>query len=198
MPETPFVIGTKATTADAARGQLVRIIVDPASQTVTHVVIQLGRHERLVPVHLVQVTADELRLDCTQAEFDNLKPGVITVGPEHQKGEGKFGFAQVEAARLTYDPVPWGEVDVRPGDQVHATDGEIGLVEGLAVDPADHRVTHVILQEGHLWGRKVVAIPASAVTEVRAGVHLSLSKQQVEDLPPWQPTILGTDPLTVE
>jgi hypothetical protein len=94
--------------------------------------------------------------------------------------------------------VPWGEVDVRHGDQVHATDGEIGLVGGLVVDPADHRVTHVLLQEGQLWGRKAVAIPASAVTEVRAGIRLNLSKQQVEDLPPWRPTILGTNPLIVE
>ena len=40
------------------------------------------------------------------------------------------------------------------GDPVHALDGEIGRVQGLLVDPDDHRVTHVLLEEGHLWGRK--------------------------------------------
>jgi hypothetical protein len=45
-------------------------------------------------------------------------------------------------------------------------------------------VTHVLLQEGHLWGRKEVAIPISAVTEVEDGIRLSITKQQVEDLPP--------------
>ena len=44
-------------------------------------------------------------------------------------------------------------------------------------------MTHVLLQEGHLWGRKEVAIPISAVTGVEAGIRLNISKQQVESLP---------------
>ena len=59
-----------------------------------------------------------------------------------------------------------------------------GGSRGLLVDPDDHRVTHVLLQEGHLWGRKKVSIPASAVTGVENGIWLSLTKKQVEDLPP--------------
>jgi hypothetical protein len=35
-----------------------------------------------------------------------------------------------------------------------------------------------------LWGRKEVAIPIGAVTGVEAGIHLSISKQEVQDLPP--------------
>jgi sporulation protein YlmC with PRC-barrel domain len=85
---------------------------------------------------------------------------------------------------VTYDSVPLGEVEVRHGDRVHATDGEIGLVEGLVIDPRNHQVTHVLLQEGHLWGRKEVAIPIGAVTRVDIGIRLSISKQQVGDLPP--------------
>ena len=45
-------------------------------------------------------------------------------------------------------------------------------------------MTHVLLQEGHLWGRKEVAIPISAVTQVDDGIRLSVTKQQVQDLPP--------------
>jgi len=44
-------------------------------------------------------------------------------------------------------------------------------------------VTHVLLQEGHLWGRKEVSIPISAVTGVDAGIRLNITKKQVEDLP---------------
>ena len=65
---------------------------------------------------------------------------------------------------ILQDVVPLGEADVDRGDPVHALDGEIGRVQGLLVDPDDHRVTHVLLQEGHLWGRKKVSIPVSAVT----------------------------------
>jgi sporulation protein YlmC with PRC-barrel domain len=73
---------------------------------------------------------------------------------------------------------------VRRGDRVHATDGEIGHVEGLVIDPRNHHVTHVLLQEGHLWGRKEVAIPISAVTGADDGIRVSLTKDGVRDLPP--------------
>ncbi len=80
--------------------------------------------------------------------------------------------------------MPLGEVDVRRGEHVHATDGDIGRVQGLVIEPGSHHVTHVLLQEGHLWGRKEVAIPITAVTGVEDGIKLSLSKREVEDLPP--------------
>jgi sporulation protein YlmC with PRC-barrel domain len=74
-------------------------------------------------------------------------------------------------------------VAVSRGEQVHATDGDIGRVQGLVIDPASHHVTHVLLQEGHLWGRKEVAIPVSAVTGADDGIQLKISKQEVQDLP---------------
>jgi sporulation protein YlmC with PRC-barrel domain len=85
---------------------------------------------------------------------------------------------------VTRDRVPVGDVDVRRGQHVQATDGEIGRVRGLVVDPKDHHVTHVILDEGHLWGRKQVAIPIGSVTEVTDGISLSLTKDEVRDLSP--------------
>jgi len=72
---------------------------------------------------------------------------------------------------------------VQRGESVHALDGEIGKVQGFLVDPDDNRVTHILLQEGHLWGRKEVSIPISAVTGVDAGIRLNITKKQVEDLP---------------
>jgi hypothetical protein len=53
------------------------------------------------------------------------------------------------------------------------------------VEPGGHRVTHVLLQEGHIWGRKKVAIPIGAVTKIGTLlIHLSLTKHQVKDLLP--------------
>lgn len=84
---------------------------------------------------------------------------------------------------VTTDLVPSGEVSVHRGDRVIALDGEIGRVQGLVIARPDHQMTHVLLQEGHLFGRKDVAIPISAVTTVDDGIHLNISKQQVKDLP---------------
>jgi len=72
----------------------------------------------------------------------------------------------------------------RPETCLAATHG-VGRVQGLVIDPSDHHVTHVLLDEGHLWGQKRVAVPISAVTGVDVdGVRLNLTKDEVRDLPP--------------
>ncbi len=84
----------------------------------------------------------------------------------------------------TIDIVPPGEVEERRGDRVHATDGDIGQVQALRIDLGSHQVTHVLLKEGHLWGRKEVAIPFDKVAGFDDVIRLNITKQQVQDLPP--------------
>jgi len=114
-----------------------------------------------------------------------LGPGAgMTVGTP---GNGMVGLGlstDLGPQEVIRDRVPAGEVEVRRGEHVHATDGDIGRVRGLVVNPDDDHVTHVILDEGHLWGQKQVAIPISAVQGVEHGVRLDLSKDEVRDLPP--------------
>jgi hypothetical protein len=74
-------------------------------------------------------------------------------------------------------------MEVGHDEGVHALDGEVGRIRGFLLDPGTGQVTHVLLQEGHLWGRKEVAIPMSAVKGIDYGVRLNITKQQVGDLP---------------
>jgi hypothetical protein len=192
--ETEFAIGTRASCSDGDCGVLRRIIIHPDARTVTHLVIEPrhGSHPgRLVPVDLVDAAGGEIRLRCTIAEFENLDPadeeelvegvGLGVPGMTGGPGVGIPGPVQV----VVEDVVPVGEAEVCPGDPVHATDGEIGAVQGFLVDPSDNQVTHVLLKEGHIWGRKKVAIPISAVTGSEDGIiNVSLTKKQVEHLPP--------------
>jgi hypothetical protein len=214
MTETTFAIGASASCTDGDCGEVIRVVVNPVGHAVTHLVVgpkhEHGHDiDRLVPVDLAAVTADGIRLSCTKAEFDKLDPAEEThfvAGSEHPGYEPDqvwrlpyYGLSGVwtdgqgwdaggshgpRRRTVTYDSVPLGEVQVRRCEHVHATDGEIGLVEGLVIDPDDHQVTHVLLQEGHLWGRKEVAIPIGAVADVETGIRLNLSKHQVEELPP--------------
>jgi hypothetical protein len=98
-------------------------------------------------------------------------------------GIGGMGMGGMGAQTTTEDRVPQGEVQVRRGEHVHATDGEIGRIHGFVIDPTDHQLTHILLDEGHLWGKKTVAIPIGSVKDVNAGVRLSLTKAEVGDLP---------------
>jgi sporulation protein YlmC with PRC-barrel domain len=205
---TPFTIGAAAGCTDGACGEVSRVVVDPVARAVTHIVVEPeGRQGlgRLVPLDLVDVTEGGIRLRCTLAEFEKLDSAEETQFVPGTRGYEEYGPEQVlswpysslgggsavagetvtgVSETATYDTVPLGEVAVRRGEHVHATDGEIGQVEGLVIEPRNHHVTHVLLQEGHLWGRKEVAIPIGAVTSVEDGIWLSLTKRQVQDLPP--------------
>ncbi len=192
MAETEFAIGATASCSDGVCGEVSRMIVDPATRTVTHLAIE-PKHRRdlgrLVPLDLVDTTTGDIRLRCTLAEFDALDPAEENELVEDIGGMGVGGMAAPmgipSAPQIVLeDVVPLGETDVGRGEHVHALDGEIGQVAGFLVDPGDHRVTHVLLQEGHLWGRKEVAIPVSAVTGVENGIRLNMTKKQIEDLPP--------------
>jgi len=191
--EIEFAIGARASCSDGLCGEVRRIVIDPDTRAVTHLVIEpkhLLKPSRLVPVDLVDITAGEITLRCTIAEFENLdlaEERELVEGP----GLGIGGLAggppigiPLPTEVIVQDVVPVGETEVGPGDPVHALDGAIGHVQGFLADPGDHRITHVLLREGHLWGRKKVAIPISAVTGAGAGIRLNLTKKQVEDLPP--------------
>jgi sporulation protein YlmC with PRC-barrel domain len=167
---------------------------------------------RLVPIDIVESAAAEIQLRCTMAEFNALEdaeetqflPGApgqwdyqqeqMLSLPYYGLGTGTgmglgiggmhVGGPNVGPEAVITDRVPVGEVEVRRGDQVHATDGVIGRIQGLVIDPSDHHVTHVLLDEGHLWGKKTIAIPINAVKDAKDGVRLNLTKDQVRDLPP--------------
>lgn len=193
----PLRIGTDATCADGACGQLSRIIVNPVAREVTHLAVDPKHRDhpgRLVPVDLVDTTTRRIRLRCTLAEFRTLRPAEQTEsvpnldpGGRRRSTRDRFHLPSPPQGRqeVTVDYVPDGEVDIRRELTVRATDGEIGQVQGLVLEPGGHHVTHVLLQKRHLWGRTEVAIPIDAVTKIGTLlVHLSLTKHQVKTLPP--------------
>jgi hypothetical protein len=108
--------------------------------------------------------------------------GVGGMGGVGMGGLGGLGVGAGPHAVIS-DHVPIGEVEVRRGDDVEATDGPIGRVQGLVMNSSDHQVTHILLDEGHLWGKRRVAIPIAAVTRMDIGVRLNLTKDEVRDLP---------------
>jgi hypothetical protein len=201
---TEFTLGAGASCSDGPCGEVTRAILDPAARTVTHLVIEPRHHwdrGRLVPVDLVETAAGQIGLRCTLAEFDQLDPAeeaILVEGMDYSGGYGSvesvqgYGFGGMGASAsfgrhdpiVISDAVPEGESEAAHHERIHAVDGEIGQLKGFIVDSADHRVMHVLLREGHLWGRKEVAIPVSAVASLDDGIWLNITKKQVEELPP--------------
>lgn len=199
MTERQFTMGVLANCSDGECGEVIRVVVDPIARKVTHLVVEPKHRQglgKLVPLDLVESSSDEVNLACSLEQFGAL-PGAeetdYLAGSDDFMGYGAnevfplpyYGLgASVPPQLITYDKLPLGEVAVRRGDSVHATDGEIGRVQGLVIEPSDGHVTHILLQDGHFWGREEIAIPISAVASMKAGITLRISKQDVQHLPP--------------
>ncbi len=85
---------------------------------------------------------------------------------------------------MIYENIPLGELDMRRGDHVEATDGRVGRIDGFVIDPQSDGITHLLLREGHLWGAKDVTIPIMGIKDIKEGVvHLNLNKQAIAALP---------------
>ncbi|MGD0705445.1 MAG: PRC-barrel domain-containing protein [Trebonia sp.] len=197
-----LVIGNEALCSDGYRGEVRAVVIEPDARTVTHIVVEPdGRRglARLVPLGLVDAAPGQIRLRCTQAEFMNLDAAEETLAefavgqtvPVQLLAPGWRGADGPSAdggsilripEKETIDVVPPGEVEEHGGDHVHATDGDIGQVRAFLIDPGSGRVTHLLLKEGHGWGRKDVAIPFDKVAGFDGGIRLTVTKQQVRDL----------------
>ena len=72
----------------------------------------------------------------------------------------------------------------QPGAHVQAADGRVGTVSELGAAEEGAAATHFTLQEGHLWGKKAVTLPLSAIDRIEGDtVYLKLDKKAVEKLP---------------
>jgi hypothetical protein len=166
---------------------------------VTHLIVKEDDYphsELLVSVDWVaESTPDRVQLRCTQGRLAAMRPltGVVYrevvysdfVGVPYSGWYGWPFVALVNAlVPQRRERIPAGELAVRQGAQVKATDGHVGRVDEFLADAASHRITHLVLREGHLWGQKDVPVPVSAVD--RAGrdvVYLKLDRDAVRSLP---------------
>ncbi|MGP0052438.1 MAG: DUF2171 domain-containing protein [Solirubrobacteraceae bacterium] len=104
--------------------------------------------------------------------YQSLAPGAV--GP----GVPPIGFDD----RLTevYDRVPKDKIEVRRASAVMSSDGHgVGRVDGFLVGDQD-AITHLVLEHGHLWGKREVTIPVNAIATIANDeVGLSLTKDEV-------------------
>lgn len=204
MAEIMLEIGATAHWDDRSAGEVLCLVVDPTAQRVTYLVVEPKHRDglaRLVPPdHVDQAGArtDELRLRYTEAEFEELSPAeeeramdiepvvllssqAAWAGPaDFPAAYGAWPGEAVEPVDLVPSLYP-GEEEEWRGDPVHATDGHIGYLHALCIDSDSGKVTGVRLKK-HLWGHKDVTIPVEKVSGFRGGIHLNMTKHEVQHL----------------
>lgn len=185
--------------SDGRCGRSTHIILNPAIGQVTHLVVREKRPssvERLVPIKLVAHTAAEvILLNCALKEFSalesfNQSEFVYRDVPHHAMDPSLTLVwpYSVPAKRIIDDkirPIPPGELAVRRGAQVRATDGRIGRIDEFLVEPESGNITHLCLREGHLWEGRQVCIPVSEIDQIQEKVvYLRIDREAVAALPP--------------
>ena len=194
---------------DGVCGHSEYVLINPIIEQVTHLVVKENEpphKEYIVPIDFVTgTTADRIRLHCSKAEMEMREPFIkttfieekvpdINFGHNGRYGMGSFYYMPYVTPEKTvfesmkYQQIPAGELAVRRGTHVEATDGYVGKVDEFVVNPTNDLITHLVMREGHLWGKKDVIIPLSAIDEkhiITAGdtLFLKINKLEVESLP---------------
>ena len=185
------------------------VLINPINDQVTHLVVKEDASpntEYIVPVALVaETTPETIRLHCTREELEKLDPFIKTTFVEEKLpvstlvNSSSLGIGMAPNFYWPYASfdgtiklpvehlqVPPGELVVRRGTRVEATDGYVGKVDEFVVNPENGHITHLVMREGHLWGKKEVIIPLSAMGNTHKDtVFLNLNKQQIESLPTY-------------
>jgi sporulation protein YlmC with PRC-barrel domain len=203
-------LGTSIRCADGATRELVDVVIDSSSSRVTHLVIRPAQHAedaRLVPISLASRAEDgesEISLNCGAADLERFDPvhkfeilragerpnedpkwdvGVedIVVAPNYAPTAfGDYGGSLDSDVTISYDRVPKGEIELRHASSVYSADGHhLGSVDAVVVDDGD-RLTHLLLERGHLWWKREVALPAEAISKFESDMlTLGLTKREL-------------------
>jgi len=195
-------LSAKVECVDGTCGESTAIVVNPVTKDVTYFVVrdETGPSpvERLVPVDQISETTKTLiRLSCTRKELTSMEPFIerhFVLDEEradysHWTGGAAWQepYAEPEGAgyvAVEEERVPPGQLALHRGLKVEASDGHIGEIGEFLIDPKSGHVTHMVLQEGHVWGTSAITLPLSAVDHVEGDtVYLKLTKRAVESLP---------------
>jgi sporulation protein YlmC with PRC-barrel domain len=164
-----YEMGVPASCTDGFCGNVSQFVIDAATLVVTHLIVEPERRHtpgKLVPISLVEAADDSVEIQGDLAAFDALAD------------------AEEASQSSVSDSLPSGHLAVRGDQPVHGTDGEVGKIRAVVVDAGTRQATHLLLQEGHLWGKREVAIPWGSVTSLEGGVYLNLDREAIDGLPP--------------
>jgi uncharacterized membrane protein/sporulation protein YlmC with PRC-barrel domain len=189
-----FPLDADVQCTDGPGGVSTTIIVDPTSETVTHIAVRDPERvhtEYLVPIDQIgETTVDSIQLKCSQAELKQMQQFIETefvdMPTSYYSGDMAMGYGYTgpDIVVVEHELIPEGEIAIHRGMAVEATDGYIGTVEELVVDSASGQVSQLVLQKGHFRGETNVSLPITEIEKVEGyTIFLKLDKASIEVLP---------------
>lgn len=205
-------LGTAVHCTDGELGELADVVIAPESMQVVDLVVRphhAGGPARLVPIETAEGSswAERIQLTCSKAEaerFPAIQEAASLRMGEFPAGDSEWDVGVQDAMavptassmdmsptlggmdplmEVAYDRIPKGKVELRHKSTVMSSDGHIvGRIDAFVVD--GDGITHLILERGHLWGKRDVTIPIASLASVKTDeVVLGISKHEVGELP---------------
>lgn len=182
---------------DQPGGRTTCILINLQTRRVTHLVVKEASApdvERLVPIEMVAKTsADYIRLRCSRDELKRMDPFVETVYwaetvPDYTNATGVGWMLPYVPLRRVWietksQQVPCGELALQQGARVDASDGPVGIVAGLKVEPSSKRVRQLIIEPSLPWDHRKIAVPVTQIGQAKENVvFLKLDKRSLDTL----------------
>lgn len=191
-----IAVDTKVYCTDGFYGRSACVILNPATEQVTHIAVQqegLYSHTWLVPMsHVIDSSTDRIQLDLSKKQIeDDMLPFIKTEFLTSDLPDTIYTtdliwprlIANLEMKTLKHENISLDELAVRSGAIVEAQDGVIGHLENLVVDLENKHVTQIVIRAGHWLSHSRFAIPVSAIDHFdEDAIYLSLNKQETQAL----------------
>ena len=202
MYELP--LDAKVTCTDGHCGTIVAVTLNQENRAISHIIVEDdSSNQRLVPLEMaVKTNRKEIWLDCTEDELREMPLFLVTEYVERapqqsgdwedEEGEWEDGLdvSSFEMTTESYglpvevERVPEGEVPFHRSMEIQAKDGHVGKVEMLILERESGQITHLVLHKGHLWGKKDIMVPLTAVDSIDyETIYLNVDKEAVEEFP---------------
>jgi len=120
-------------------------------------------------------------------------PGYAGIGSHRAESLGAGNAAEERAEKETHlhDNPHLRSFNEVLGYHIHATDGEIGHVEGMLLDEKTWAIQYFIVNTSNWWIGHQVLISPKWITDVRwsdGGISVDLSRESVKGAPPYNST----------
>ncbi|NPA90616.1 MAG: BON domain-containing protein [Chloroflexi bacterium] len=199
-----FKIGADVYCADGRCGRLIKVVLDPHTKRVTHLIVEKGflqKKDRVIPVDAVErVEEDRIWLKVRSDElsqFPEYREEEFEVPAPDFKPDIDYTRAQILIwASLYGSPIEMVQPMIRQrvkigvdpdqpvigrGTKVYAIDGPVGEIDHVLVDKRTGEITHIIVRKGIL--PRHVVVPFHLVSSVLDdGVYLKVTKKELEQM----------------
>lgn len=193
------------TATDEAVGHIDRVVVDPQTKVVTHIVVQKGfffKEDKVVPIDLIAEATEAqitLRADAgdlhalppyeekhyltSEAESSQAPPSPVpSISGFPPLGVGGEGLpVGPQLVTQVEHNIPQGAIALKEGAKVITSEGkQVGHLERVFADSQAHRATHLVISQGLLAPkRRLIPITWADIVD-EDEVHLAVKENTLD------------------